>query len=391
MITAPRALRGLGALGCAALLVACRSRGADVGHDAAASEDATRPATDARSAETWAELAELPRARAARVIALPTRADVPRFEVHGPVLADDVAALASSQFGFLGVDVRAGEVRWSKAAGLHVAPPVALASGDLALIGDCATPPTTERPVLGCLRVVTSAGVERAYGAIYGERAVAERMAGPGAQRAWELSEGRVAWRRGDAVVAVDLATGEATATDAAPAPLLVRYRTRSLEVTLEDGELRARARERGASGWRAPGRFAALLGIVPGLPYEAPMLRVVRASTARRAPPAPTAYFDLLDLDAMTAAGGQAATPAPGLLLLGTAAGDEAAAALAVRLDTSLRRDYVVTYTSGARLAWVYPLPLQLRTDPVGLAVTRDAVLAFHDGDTLTVLPRIE
>jgi hypothetical protein len=29
-------------------------------------------------------------------------------------------------------------------------------------------------------------------------------------------------------------------------------------------------------------------------------------------------------------------------------------------------------------------------RPDPVGIALTRDAVVVFHDGDTLTVLPEL-
>jgi hypothetical protein len=40
--------------------------------------------------------------------------------------------------------------------------------------------------------------------------------------------------------------------------------------------------------------------------------------------------------------------------------------------------------------LMWVYPLPRMQRADPIGLAVAPDAVLVFHDGDTLTVLPEL-
>ncbi len=121
-------------------------------------------------------------------------------------------------------------------------------------------------------------------------------------------------------------------------------------------------------------------------------MLRVVKASAVRGLDSAAThAYFDVLDLDAMTAAGGQAAFPAPGIQLLGTASGPGAAVALAVRLDRSLRRDYLVAYRATGRIAWAYPLPVMMRADPVGLAIADDAVLAFHDGDTLSVLPPVE
>jgi hypothetical protein len=239
--------------------------------------------------------------------------------------------------------------------------------------------------------VVTSGGADRSYGAVHGSAELAADLAGGGPMRTWLIDDERMAWQRGEHVVTVTLASGEATRGAPPSPPLRVRYRDRALEILLEDDGLSARSLERGRPAWRAPGRFAALLGVVPGLPYETPMLRVVRSSTARGGPPAPWAYFDVLDIDALTAAGGQAATPAPGLQLLGTAALPGGTAALAIRLDTSLRRDYVVAYTSSARLAWTYPLPVQLRTDPGGVGIADDAVLVFHDGDTVTVLPPIE
>jgi hypothetical protein len=305
--------------------------------------------------------------------------------------------VASSQLGFAGVDWRSGKLVWSKPAGAHVAPPLLLPGGDLALLGDCATPPDTEAPVLGCLRVVTSAGVDRSYGAVTGEPALATAMRAPGEPRAWVIDETQIAWQRGEALATIELASGRATAGAPPRPPLVIRHGTTALAVTLEDGELMARALASGkrtAPGeptWKARGRFAALLGPVAGQSYETPMLRVARVSAVRSVEGVQAGgYFDVLDLDALTAAGGQAAFPAPGIQLLGTASADGAAAALAVRLDRSLRRDYVVTYTRTARIAWAYPLPVVMRTDPVGLAITEDAVLAFHDGDTLTVLPPI-
>jgi hypothetical protein len=388
-----RALAAVALLGALASGAACRDRDrarGDQAPRAAAVAVASRPADAV--ADPWPELAGLPRARPVRSIELPVRRDVPRFEVHGPLISAGVAILASSQFGFLGVDWQRGEVLWSKPAGRHVAPPLVLPGGDLALLGDCATPPPTELPVLACLRVVTSGGADRSYGAVHGAAELAADLAGGGPMRTWLIDDERVAWQRGEHVVTVTLASGVATRGAPPPPPLRVRYRDRALEILLEDDGLRARSLERGRPAWRAPGRFAALLGVVPGLPYETPMLRVVRSSTARSGgPPSAFAYFDVLDIDALTAAGGQAATPAPGLQLLGTTALPGGTAALAIRLDTSLRRDYVVAYTSSARLAWTYPLPVQLRTDPVGVGIADDAVLVFHDGDTLTVLPPIE
>ena len=337
-----------------------------------------------------------------RVIELPTRLDVPRFEVAGPVLIDDaargdsadLAVVASSQLGFAAVDWRRGKVAWTRATGAHVAPPLVLPDGDLVLLSDCALPPDTDEPVLGCARVVTAAGADRSDGAIVGSAALAAAMRDPGPQRTWSLPDHRVAWQRGATALTLDLASGRARQGADAPAPLTVRHRDLELDITLdEDGQLRAHRRGGArALQWQAPGRFAAILGVIPGLAHETPMLRVVRPSIVRSVgTTAAGTSFDILDVDALTASGSQAAVPAPGIQLLASATGARNAAALVVRLDRSLRRDYVIAYTGGARVAWVYPLPDALRSDAVGVAVEKDAVLVFHDGDTLTVLPPIE
>lgn len=384
---------GLALCGCGKRRSTARDAGPTAdGRDARDGGDKADAAGEAGATEVFAELAELPRVVAVRTVELPVRIDVPRFEVHGPVVSGEVAIVASSQLGFAGLDWRRGKLLWSKAAGTHVAPPLVLGSGDVVLLGDCASAPDTEQPVAGCLRIVTSAGVDRSYGAVIGEAKLIGQLRAPGEQRLWQLDEDRVGWRRGAATAVIDLATGRVTA-GAPPEPgLIVRYRSAELAIGLDEGELTGRSLDGKRTVWTAPGRFAALLGMVPGQAYEAPMLRVVRASAVRGVGGAPSgAYFDVLDLDAMSAAGGQAAFPAPGILLLGTGSGPGAAAALAVRLDRSLRRDYVVAYSRTARIAWAHPLPVLMRTDPVGLAVTDDAVLVFHDGDTLTVLPPIE
>jgi hypothetical protein len=63
---------------------------------------------------------------------------------------------------------------------------------------------------------------------------------------------------------------------------------------------------------------------------------------------------------------------------------------AIAIRLDASLRRDFIVGYAANSLLMWVYPLPEQARADAIGIAVAPDAVVVFHDGDTLTILPEL-
>ena len=67
---------------------------------------------------------------------------------------------------------------------------------------------------------------------------------------------------------------------------------------------------------------------------------------------------------------------------------------ALAVRLDKSIKRDFIAAYAANALLIYVYPLPEILRADPVGVAIALDdervpeAVVVFHDGDMVTILP---
>jgi hypothetical protein len=86
----------------------------------------------------------------------------------------------------------------------------------------------------------------------------------------------------------------------------------------------------------------------------------------------------------------GQVAFPVPGIGLVGHAIDSIGDVAIAVQLDRSLDHHFIVGYAANALLMWVYPLPRVQRPDPVGLAVAPDAVVAFHDGDTLTILPEL-
>jgi hypothetical protein len=99
---------------------------------------------------------------------------------------------------------------------------------------------------------------------------------------------------------------------------------------------------------------------------------------------------LDSFDIDATGSLHGQVAMPVPGIGLYGQAIDAVGDTALAVRLDASLERDFVAGYAANMLLMWVYPLPQVPRADPIGLAVAPDAVIAFHDGDTLTILPEL-
>jgi hypothetical protein len=97
-----------------------------------------------------------------------------------------------------------------------------------------------------------------------------------------------------------------------------------------------------------------------------------------------------LFDIDATGSLHGQVAFPVPGIAVLASATSSVGDAAMVVQLDRSLRHDYVAGYAANALLMWVYPLPEVPRADPVGIAVAPEAVVVFHDGDTVTVLPEL-
>jgi hypothetical protein len=347
--------------------------------------DADAGAGDAMldAATRWPELAGLPSAEPLRVIVLPARADVPRFEVGGPAIADDVAVVSSSQFGFLAIDWRRGSVVWARPAGLHVAPPVGR-RGDAILIGDCLNPPElpdATETLLGCLRVVTASGADQTYAAIHGKRVdafAAER----GPQQVWLDGERAVRWRRGEQAVAVDLFTGVARPVAAEAPPVHVVYKQRAWDVVHRAGRIVALAR--GKLAWQTEYTYTALLGAVY-LDELSPMVRVANVGAFGG-----RAEMNLLDIDATGSLHGQAAFPVPAIGLLGHAIDEVGNTAIAIRMDSSLRRDFVVGYAANALMMYVHPLPEIQRADPVGVAVAPDAVLVFHDGDTFTVLPEL-
>jgi hypothetical protein len=374
--------RGAPALALAAALIAgCKDRHAP--QDAAAPRavaDAGAPRDAAVDAGPWGRLARFPIVDPVRVIALPARPDVPRFDVGGPALAGDLAIVSSSQLGFAAVDWRRGALVWTRPAGLHVAPPIHSPQGEI-LISDCAAPVEVADTLLGCIRVVSGSGIDQGYAAIHGKRL--EAFAGsPGSQDVWLDGDRAVRWRRGDQAVSVDLITGVATPATAAPPPLRVSYRTHRWEISRTEQAIVAR--ERGKIAWQTRRPYTALLGAVY-LADLAPMIRVANVGVFGG-----WAELNLLDIDATGSLHGQAAFPVPAISALGHAVDAVGNTAIAVRMDSSLRHDFIVGYAANALLMYVYPLPEMPRADPVGVAVASDAVLVFHDGDTFTVLPEL-
>jgi hypothetical protein len=368
----------------AALLapIACKPRHGVPPDDAprAAIEDAGPHAALIDAAAPWPELAAFPAAEPTRVIALPARPDVPRFDVGGPVIAGDVAIVSSSQLGFAAIDWRRGTLVWTRPAGLHVAPPIATADGVI-LIADCTGAADVPDTLLGCMRVVTASGIDQSYAAIHGKHV--EAFAGAaGTQDVWRDGERAVRWRRGERAVSIDLMTGIARPATAEPPPVHVVYRTHAWDIA-RTGE-HIVARERGKVAWQTQRAYTALLGAVY-LAELSPMIRVTSIGAFGG-----HAELNLLDIDATGSLHGAVAFPVPAISALGHAIDAVGNTAIAVRMDSSLRHDFVVGYAANALLMYVYRLPEIPRADPVGLAIAPDAVLVFHDGDTFTVLPEL-
>jgi hypothetical protein len=340
----------------------------------------------------WAPLAELPQVTPARVVTIPTRPTVPRFSVGGPALHRELAVVSSSQFGFAAVDWRLGTLVWTKPAGIKVAPP-AVKGDSFVLIGDCVSPPDIPdgRMLLGCLRVVSAAGTDEAYMALHGATDAMNAFAGSaGPQDVWIVDDTHARWRRGDAAVLVDLVSGKLTPDgNAAPPPVVVEYGKRRWEIAHVDGKVVAT--ERGKRAWSMNREVSAMLGAV-WLAGQGPMIRMVNIGGF-----AGTSEVRILDMDATGSMNGTAAwTPVPGISLLGRAISPVGDAALAVRMDSSIKHDFIAAYAASALLIYVFPLPDVLRPDPVGVAIALDdegraeAVVAFYDGDQLVVLPNV-
>lgn len=323
----------------------------------------------------------MPRVEPVRVIHLPTQSTIPRFEVAGPVIAGDLAIVASSQFGFTALDYHTGTIAWTKPSGSRIAPPIVV--DDLAyLIGECTAHVDVPRDhdLLGCMRIVTLAtGTDRAYIAVHGPtRAFA---ASAGTQDMWRHDR-KIRWRRGETAVAIDLVTGVASPADPKAPPIAITFKGKTWNI--ERTEERIFAKVDGKEVWTTQHPYSVLVGAV-WMRDQSPMVRVLRVGPFGGIP-----EVNVLDVDATGSLHGTAAFPVPGIQLLGYGIGAIGDTVLAVRLDKSIQRDFIAGYANNALLMWVYPLPEQLRPDPVGVAVAPGAVVVFHDGDSVTILPEL-
>ncbi|HSD91113.1 MAG TPA: hypothetical protein VLB44_26505, partial [Kofleriaceae bacterium] len=292
------------------LLVACKDKPAHREDAAVRPGDAIAPA----DAGAWKELANLPGIDPVRVIHLPAKTNVPRFTVGGPVLDGDLAVVSSSQFGFIAVDYRRGQLAWTKPAGAHVAPPLVIDS-NVVLIGDCVNPPDVPDgdTLLGCARVVTQSGADQAYVAIHAKQtAVAEFAGADGPQAVWPYDNNDVVWRRGDKAVSVDLLSGIAKPAPADDPPVVVTYKARTWRIRRTDEGLISAD---GKPPWHTDHPYGTLLGAVY-IPDQSPMIRVSQPTRNGEHP-----ELLLFDIDATGSLHGQVSlSPAPGIGLVGHA-----------------------------------------------------------------------
>lgn len=374
----------------AALLIAGCHGKATPAAKPAPRDAATAVAVQDAAPDVWPELADLPVVEPVAEFAVPIAPKVPRRSLVGPVVLGDVAVVGSSQIGFAALDWHTGAVVWRRTTGSRVAPPLVHGDGVL-VVGDCehAAIPRTGEAIAGCWWVVAGDGSDLAAGHFAGpEPVVAPFLAATGDAALTPVDDHRIVWTRGDAALEVDLDTDRAAATHAHPPAAIARYKNREFDIAIDPASGALVAHDpTGAEQWRVLTKFAAIVGVLPGESYEAPMVRVVNLHGASG-----KGFVDVIDIDATGSTRGQAGTIVPGVALLGHAflptPGDTA---LAIALDAAGDRAYIAAHDGRGNLAWVSPLAEGPRADPVGLAFTDDrSVLVFHDGDRLTVLPPV-
>ena len=147
-------------------------------------------------------------------------------------------------------------------------------------------------------------------------------------------------WRRGDQAVSIDVMSGIARPAATAPPPLAITYKDRHWDIDQIEGTLVARAQ--GKIAWRTERPYGPLLGSV-WLRQQPPMVRTV--SIGGRAG---EQELRLNDLDVSGSMNGAVSLDTvPGIGLLAHATSPVGDVALVVRLDKTLKHDFIAGYAA--------------------------------------------
>ena len=360
------------------LLAGCKAKKAQEAQPIVA-RDASVVVTLDAAVDDAPELAGYPRVDAERTVTIP--ATKARGDEVGPVIANDLAIVGGTAFGFAAIDVRRGGIAWTKPAGAHVAPPLVHGTS-IVLVGECEryVPVPDGELLLGCVRVVTTTGSDEAFMPVHGKRSEVEAFAASaGAQALWGAGETAVRWRKGNEAVTIDLLDGAARRASSEPPPLAITYQGTRWDIAQREGRIVAR----GKRPWQTEHAYTAVLGTV-WTAEGAPLVRVLDLGAYAGTPEA-----HLIDIDAGGSMRATVARPTPGVALLGHGVSARGDAAIALRGSSG--RDFVVGYAANALLVYVHALPRSTRVRAhVGVAVAPDAVVVFHDGDRVTILPEL-
>ena len=340
-----------------AALAACGRKGhraVDAGaRDAAVSVDA---AVDPE----WRALDGMPRARARWSVRVPGPASA---EGRGPIVVEGAAIVAGDGIGVAAIDLATRAVRFQRPIG-HGTLPVVV-DGDLLAIGDCED--AVAKDVVGCYTVL-DAHVE----AVHGAGTIAAEVPLDGDMLA---VDGRTVFYGNLRFELPDPPRGEVRAEEMRRRGPLARPPVP--EVRLGDGDDRVDAWVKDdvlELYYAAPDVISdrvAVIDFVGALAAAGDReLRGFRKVDGAIQPV--IVHVDGLAIDTVGA-------PLPGTLI--AAAHGERGFAVAARLDDT--HAYVAALTPEGTVAWASPL-----SQPSGLAMTDDAVVAFHDGATLAIFP---
>jgi len=319
------------------------------------------------------------------------------LDAHGPLVLGDVAIVAASGIGAMGVDLKRGEILYQRAQGTHVALPAPIAPGQVLTVGDCLAPVDVPagQALIGCYSVL-SVRDPAAYGAgsLIASQADADALGGgpttlalTGRTAYLGRSDGWIRWEvadppRGEARAAA-VPRREVPPGAGRPA-ITIGDGDDQVDLWAADDVLELRYHDPEVLSDRSAVKdISSAPGALGAIADDPRAVRALRLTPGESSIQPIVVHVDGLELRAL-------GDPLPGLQVLAAAHGARGFA-IAVRLDTSLQHDYVAALTADGLVTWVYELPPPPnggRAQPTGLAITDDLVVVFHDAVAVAALP---